>query len=48
MNDTIGCYLDLENYEVAFSKNGKYLGKAFCIADNLKNKAFHPAVVLKV
>lgn len=48
MNDTIGCYLDLDNSEVSFSKNGKHLGKAFSIADNARNKSFHPAVVLKV
>lgn len=47
MNDTIGCYLDLDNSEVSFSKNGKHLGKAFSIADNARNKSFHPAVVLK-
>ncbi|XP_034238191.1 ATP-dependent RNA helicase Ddx1 [Thrips palmi] len=47
INDTIGCYLDLDNGEVSFSKNGKHLGKAFSIADNARNKTFHPAVVLK-
>lgn len=48
INDTIGCYLDLNSGEVSFSKNGKLLGKAFTMADNVKNKALHPAVVLKV
>ncbi|KAJ1528368.1 hypothetical protein ONE63_006786 [Megalurothrips usitatus] len=47
MNDTIGCYLDLDNGEVAFSKNGKHLGRAFVMPNNIRSKAFHPAVVLK-
>ncbi|KAE8749808.1 hypothetical protein FOCC_FOCC003546 [Frankliniella occidentalis] len=47
INDTIGCYLDLDSGEISFSKNEKHLGKAFVLSDNMKNKAFHPAVVLK-
>ncbi|KAK3918200.1 ATP-dependent RNA helicase Ddx1 [Frankliniella fusca] len=47
INDTIGCYLDLDTGEIAFSKNEKHLGRAFTLASSMKNKAFHPAVVLK-
>lgn len=47
-NDTIGCYLDLDSGEVAFSKNGKYLGQAFKLSDSARSRAFYPAVVLKV
>lgn len=47
INDTIGCFLDLDSGEVAFSKNGKHLGRAFNLPDSIRSKAFHPAVVLK-
>lgn len=45
--DIIGCWLDLDNWTVGFSKNGTYLGDAFKIPANLKTSAFYPAVVLK-
>lgn len=48
MHDVIGCYLNLDDWTVAFSKNGTDLGQAFTIAHALKNSAFFPAVVLKV
>lgn len=47
MHDVIGCYLDLDNYSVSFSKNGQQLGNAFTINQQLRNSAFYPAVVLK-
>lgn len=47
MNDAIGCCLDLQQYEVRFTKNGKDLGVAFSIPSNLRNSTFYPAVVLK-
>lgn len=47
LHDTIGCWLDLDNLTIGFSKNGVYLGDAFKIPENLKNSAFYPAVVLK-
>uniref|UniRef100_A0A0R3RJZ0 ATP-dependent RNA helicase n=1 Tax=Elaeophora elaphi TaxID=1147741 RepID=A0A0R3RJZ0_9BILA len=47
LNDTIGCMLDLDNRTMAFSKNGKHLGKAFDIPETLRNEALYPAVVLK-
>ncbi|VDN89967.1 unnamed protein product [Brugia pahangi] len=47
LSDTIGCMLDLDNGTIAFSKNGKHLGKAFDIPEALRNTALYPAVVLK-
>ncbi|XP_048858219.1 ATP-dependent RNA helicase DDX1 [Brienomyrus brachyistius] len=47
MHDVIGCYLDLDNGYVSFSKNGKDLGLAFEIPQNLKNQPFFAACVLK-
>lgn len=47
MHDVIGCYLDLDNSAISWSKNGQHLGTAFSINAQLKNSAFYPAVVLK-
>lgn len=47
LSDTIGCWLDLDNWIIGFSKNGTYLGDAFKIPATLKTCAFYPAVVLK-
>ncbi|KAK7793512.1 hypothetical protein R5R35_001848 [Gryllus longicercus] len=47
MHDVIGCFLDLDNCEISFSKNGTHLGKAFSVPQQLKNSAFFPSVVLK-
>lgn len=47
MHDVIGCFLDFAKMEISFSKNGKNLGVAFKIPDNLRNETFYPAVVLK-
>lgn len=47
MHDVIGCCLDLERYEIRFTKNAKDLGVAFSIPNNLRNSTFYPAVVLK-
>ena len=46
--DVIGCYLDLENMEISYTKNGQDLGLAFSIGRNFNGKPFFPAVVLKV
>ncbi|XP_043242486.1 ATP-dependent RNA helicase Ddx1-like isoform X1 [Amphibalanus amphitrite] len=46
-DDVIGCYLDLDNLEMYFSKNGKDLGKAFDIPKQVANEGLFPAVVLK-
>ncbi|XP_035219408.1 ATP-dependent RNA helicase DDX1-like [Stegodyphus dumicola] len=47
MHDVIGCFLNLDNMIIKFSKNGVDLGDAFKIPDNLRRSAFFPAVVLK-
>ncbi|PVD20486.1 hypothetical protein C0Q70_18642 [Pomacea canaliculata] len=47
MNDTIGCYLDLDKGEIFWFKNGIDLGKAYDIPANLKSEPFYAAVVLK-
>ncbi|XP_023692056.1 ATP-dependent RNA helicase DDX1 [Paramormyrops kingsleyae] len=47
MHDVIGCYLDLDNGHVSFSKNGKDLGLAFEIPQNLRNQPFFASCVLK-
>lgn len=47
IKDVVGCYLDLENYTIMFSKNGKNLGPAFDIPTNLYGTAFFPSVTLK-
>lgn len=47
MNDVIGCMLDIGRGEISYSKNGKNLGVAFRIQDQMKNETFYPAVVLK-
>ena len=47
LNDTLGCYLDLDAGAVYYSKNGKDLGEAFKIASHLKGVAFYPACVIK-
>jgi len=45
--DVVGCYLDLDNLTISFTKNGVELGKAFSINPQQKNNPFFPAVVLK-
>lgn len=47
MNDTIGCYLDLQKGEIKWSKNGIDLGKAYDIPGHLRKERFFAAVVLK-
>lgn len=47
INDVIGCYLDLDNGLIKFSKNGNDLGEAFKISQSLRRSAFFAAVVLK-
>lgn len=48
MNDTIGCYLDLQKGEIRWSKNGIDLGKAYDIPGHMRKERFFAAVVLKV
>ncbi|EDO47287.1 predicted protein [Nematostella vectensis] len=47
INDTIGCYINLDNGTVKYSKNGVDFGKAFDIPQALLGKTFFAAVVLK-
>lgn len=47
INDTIGCYVDLNNGSIKFSKNGKDFGHAFDISQNLQGSTMFAAVVLK-
>ena len=46
--DYLGCYLDLDNLEIYYTKNGQDLGLAFSISRQQQNQTFFPAVVLKV
>lgn len=45
--DVIGCYLDIDNQEVRYTKNGVDLGKAFTIDNKIKSNPIFPSVVLK-
>ncbi|XP_022673538.1 ATP-dependent RNA helicase DDX1-like [Varroa destructor] len=47
IHDVIGCYLDLDNNIIKWSKNGVDFGTAFEIGSQLRNVPFFPAVVLK-
>lgn len=47
MHDSIGCLLDMHQMKISFFKNGKNLGVAFEIPEQLRNETFYPAVVLK-
>ncbi|XP_067930064.1 ATP-dependent RNA helicase DDX1-like [Watersipora subatra] len=46
-HDVIGCYIDLDSREIAYTKNGKDLDIAFEIPANMQKDNFYPAVVLK-
>lgn len=47
MHDVIGCFLDLVNGEIKFTKNGDDLGVAFTLNPRQKSETYYPAVVLK-
>ncbi|XP_028392095.1 ATP-dependent RNA helicase DDX1-like [Dendronephthya gigantea] len=47
LNDVIGCYINLEDGTVKWSKNGTDFGEAYEIPDKLQGVPFHAAVVLK-
>lgn len=47
LNDVIGCLLDLVNGEISFTKNGRNLGLAFKLNEQMKRETFYPSVVLK-
>jgi len=46
-DDTIGCFLDLEQSTISFSKNGVWFGVAFTLPDALKGKPLFPHLTLK-
>lgn len=48
LNDVLGCYIDLAERTIHYSKNGKEYPIAFEIPNNLQNSTFYPAVLLKV
>ena len=48
LNDVMGCYIDLDQGIIKYTKNGKDLGTAFNIPGHMKKSHFFPAVVLKV
>lgn len=41
--DVIGCYIDFDNGNIQWSKNGATFAPAFKIPDDLKNEAFFPS-----
>uniref|UniRef100_A0A914DH30 ATP-dependent RNA helicase n=2 Tax=Acrobeloides nanus TaxID=290746 RepID=A0A914DH30_9BILA len=45
--DTIGCFIDLDNGVIHFSKNDHEFGTAFEISQQLINSVFYPAIVIK-
>jgi hypothetical protein len=45
--DTMGCYLDLENKTISYSKNGRHLGIAFHIPESMKGSVLFPSIVFK-
>ncbi|KAI6238933.1 ATP-dependent RNA helicase DDX1 [Aphelenchoides fujianensis] len=47
LDDTIGCFLDLDAGAVHFAKNGKEFPTAFSLNPKVVNSAFYPAVLLK-
>uniref|UniRef100_A0A646QIB3 ATP-dependent RNA helicase n=1 Tax=Hemiscolopendra marginata TaxID=943146 RepID=A0A646QIB3_9MYRI len=47
INDTIGCYLDLDDGNIKFSKNGQDLGRAFTVPKNIIQAGLFASVVLK-
>lgn len=47
MHDTIGCFLNMDNGTILFSKNGNDLGKAFDIPKQLLEVPIYAACVLK-
>jgi len=46
-DDTIGCFLDLEQSTISFSKNGVWFGVAFTLPDTLKGKPLYPHICLR-
>ncbi|KAK0426316.1 hypothetical protein QR680_009642 [Steinernema hermaphroditum] len=47
LQDTIGCFLDLDHQQIHWSKNGKEFEVAYKIDDRLAMSTFFPAVLLQ-
>ncbi|KAK2180352.1 hypothetical protein NP493_447g05038 [Ridgeia piscesae] len=47
LSDVLGCYINLDDMTIKWSKNGVDFGDAYVIQGNLKNAAFFAAVCLK-
>ncbi|KJE90786.1 DEAD box polypeptide 1 [Capsaspora owczarzaki ATCC 30864] len=47
VNDTIGCFIDMDAHQIFFSKNGSRFDKAFDIPTQLHRMPFYPAAVVK-
>lgn len=47
LKDILGCYLNLDDGTIHYSKNGNDFGEAFRIAPHLKGSPFYPACVIK-
>ncbi|VEL16709.1 unnamed protein product [Protopolystoma xenopodis] len=47
LGDTVGCFLDLDNAAISWSKNGANLGKAFDVPSHLIQAGLFPSVSLK-
>jgi ATP-dependent RNA helicase DDX1 len=47
LDDTIGCFVNLDVGNIKFSKNGTDLGVAFEIPKNILNYALYPSICLK-
>lgn len=47
MHDIIGCFLDMDQGKISFSKNGAHLGHAFDIPAFMRKQPFYAACVLK-
>ncbi|RNA32088.1 ATP-dependent RNA helicase Ddx1 [Brachionus plicatilis] len=46
-DDVVGCYLDLDQMKIKWSKNGQDLGNAYDIPAVLKKQVFFPSVCMK-
>ena len=45
--DVVGCLLDCDAGEVAYSLNGQALGPAFALPAHVRGRALHPAICLR-
>lgn len=45
--DVIGCFLDLDDRAVSYSKNGKFMGKAYSIPETMVGSVLFPAVLVQ-